>query len=150
MIKGRLAAIRCFHPEGAGQSRTTPAPYLLDETVEKQLDIISGGGAAGGGAEPAKSLMRRLFMPIVERAGYLNSVYWQLFRKLFADSSSTTARLDLIDSRTRNLLASADARIRQLEQEIADLRCERRAQAEDESSLHQGKPFFDKSEGSEQ
>jgi hypothetical protein len=122
LIGGRLAAIRCFHPQSDKQSPTTPSQYLVDETVQKQLDIIATGGTVVGGTEAAKSLMRRVLMPIVERAGYLNSIYLQLFRRIFTDSSATAARLDLIDSRTRSLLAGADARIRQLEQEIETLR----------------------------
>jgi glycosyltransferase involved in cell wall biosynthesis len=122
LINGRLAAIRCFHPPKNDQKSTAPAPYLVDQTVQKQLDIIATGGTVHGGAESAKSMMRKFLMPIVERAGYLNSIYLQLFRRIFSDSSATAARLDLIDSRTRSLLAGADARISQMEQEIETLR----------------------------
>ncbi|HEY9718561.1 MAG TPA: glycosyltransferase family 4 protein, partial [Trichormus sp.] len=45
LIGGRLAAIRCFHPQPNNQAPTTPSQYLVDETVQKQLDIIATGGA---------------------------------------------------------------------------------------------------------
>jgi len=128
MIKGRLAAIRSFPADSGKCANAVPAPYLVDQSVQKQLDIIADGGTAGGGTDSIKSVLRRFFMPIVERAGYLNSIYLQLFRKIFEDSASSSARLDLIDSRTRNLLANADARIRVLEQEITDLKADLRSQ----------------------
>jgi glycosyltransferase involved in cell wall biosynthesis len=119
LINGRLRAIRCFNPD---RFSTTYRPYFLDATVEKQLEIIANGGAVSGGTDAAKSFVRKLFMPIVERAGYLNSIYLQLFRRLFTQAASTTAQLDLIDSRTRNLMANVDARMRVLEKEITELK----------------------------
>jgi glycosyltransferase involved in cell wall biosynthesis len=126
LISDRLAAIKCFHPTLADEVPQAcagePAPFLLDETVQKQLKIIAGGGTTDGATETGKTIARRLIMPIVERAGYLNSIYSQLFNKLFAQYATFKTRIDLIDNRVRNYLSSNDARMRALEDEVKQLR----------------------------
>jgi hypothetical protein len=98
-----------------------PAPFILDELVERQLDIISTGGATAG-SDASKSILRKLIMPVVEKAGYLGSIYSHLFRRLFTELASLKTKSDLVDNRTRRQLADADARIRALEAEIQALK----------------------------
>jgi glycosyltransferase involved in cell wall biosynthesis len=126
LINARLVATKVFHPDLRAPDDSDPrGTFLLDKTVETQLEIISSGGGTGGAKDTIKTAMRRVFMPIVERAGYLNSIYSQLFRKLFADYASFKGRIDLIDQRTRQQLSRSDARILALEEEIRRLREER-------------------------
>jgi hypothetical protein len=95
---------------------------LIDETTAKQLDIISGSSTAGSAAETGKGILRRLVMPLVERAGYLNSIYSQLLKKLFLHYGQLAAKINLIDDRSRRANASNETRIAALEEELKRLR----------------------------
>jgi glycosyltransferase involved in cell wall biosynthesis len=99
--------------------------FLVDPLVDEQLNIISGTGTTGSATERSKGLLRKLIMPIVERAGYMNSIYAQLLRKLFERYGHITTRLNLVDERTRRSIANAETRISALEEEIKRLKEEK-------------------------
>lgn len=125
LIRSRLQSIRAFSPNLLDSSSThqTKGDYYLDETVKLQLDIIETGSSPLSSktqAEASKSLLRRVLMPIVERAGYLGSIYSQLFKRLFLDMARCRTQIDIVDARTRKSLAEADRRIRELEATIAE------------------------------
>lgn len=121
IITGRLAAIRAFHPDSALSVEEDAAPYLLDETTRQQLQIIASG-ASGKSDNTVKAWLRKAVMPVLEKAGYLNAVYAQLFRKLFEQYAAFKARIDLIDERSRREGARSDARLRALEDELRALK----------------------------
>jgi glycosyltransferase involved in cell wall biosynthesis len=99
--------------------------FLVDPLVDEQLNIISGTGTAGSATDLYKGLLRKLLMPIVERAGYMNSIYAQLLRKLFERCGYIITRLNLADERTRRSIANAETRISALEEEIKRLKEEK-------------------------
>jgi len=99
--------------------------FLVDPLVDEQLNIISGAGTTGSATDLSKGLLRKLIMPIVERAGYMNSIYAQLLRKLFERCGHIITRLNLVDERTRRSIANAETRISALEEEIKRLKEEK-------------------------
>lgn len=125
LVKHRLAAIQAFHPSRIPNQDPAAKPFLLDDTTEKQLSIIATGSPRSESkGEAGKSLLRKFLMPIVERAGYLNGIYSNLFHRLFHEFGQIRARMDVIDSRVRRRTAEMDARIASMEDEIKRLRDE--------------------------
>jgi len=115
LIQNRLTVIKSF------QKIPPPDPSkgacFIDKLTEERLQIIERGNSN----TLAKTILRKLMMPVVEKSGYLNSVYSALFRKMATDSGRTEATVEMIDARVRRALADADARISLLEEKIEKL-----------------------------
>lgn len=129
LISERLQSINSFHlhqttaEDPVGSKPTEEhgmGPHLLDDHLRRQLQIIRNGSDPI--ASSPKSVIRKIIMPLVERAGYLNSIYSQLLERLFREAALDRARTNIVEQRMRRLLADSDARIRRLEQELDKLR----------------------------
>lgn len=119
IVQTRLTAIAAFN-------RPTTEPPVdskichVDALTEQRLKIIESGEDPAD-SSTSKSLIRKVMMNLVEKSGYLNRIYSALFRKIVVDSSKLQTKIELIDSRTRRVVADTDRRIAQLEERIREL-----------------------------
>jgi hypothetical protein len=120
LMRDRLLVSQTFSPillQHSTNSGSTSGSYSVSPLVEQQLSIISSGKDPSD-SSAQKTIIRKLLMSIVERAGYLGSIYSQLLRRLFVEASELRREINLVDNRTRRQMVDTDARIRALEEEI--------------------------------
>lgn len=115
LIQNRLTVIKAFNR--VPEETMSKSPCYVDKLTEERLQIIERGNSN----TVAKSVLRKVMMPLVEKSGYLNSVYAALFRKLATDSAHAEASVQIMDGRMRRALADADTRIAMLEKKVAEL-----------------------------